>query len=127
MDSYAWHERADRLDNEARKALEKKQIVAKSRLLEEQAKAGELLRLQGLKMIDDENFNFRDERNAITAIEKGIAIERKALGITDDAYADVTGDNNNMHDINETALLAAIKRMRRNAEWEKEDAEDERA
>jgi len=124
MERYDWHERADKLDAEARKLADKKLVSAKAQLLIDHQKAGQALRLKGISALTANSFNFRDERNVIGAIAKGIDIERKAHGIADGVDVELTGDVNVVHDINEIALLAAIKRLRKNAEREAEEDED---
>lgn len=79
IDWFGWKAKADARDLEVERIAAKKAILRKSQMIDEHRKAGELVRRRGVEYLAQNPIE--DERVAITAIEKGIAIERTAEGL----------------------------------------------
>lgn len=80
-DRYGWHERADKRDMEATAKAEREAISRRVKLIEDQRKAGQALRGRGMEYLAQNKLE--KARDAITAIDKGIALERQAEGLPD--------------------------------------------
>jgi hypothetical protein len=79
MQAFGWHARADTRDREAAKLAERAAVARRARILESQAKAGELLLRRGVEHLAKtpiENTN-----DAIRAIKEGVALQRQAEGL----------------------------------------------
>lgn len=81
---FGWHERADKRDMEAVAKAERDAVKRRARLLEDQRKAGETLRVAGVGFFEQyKEASLKGARDAITAIKEGFALERQAEGLPD--------------------------------------------
>lgn len=87
-DAFDWRSRADARDAEAARKAEREAITRRARVLEEQRRAGELLRRRGVQYYTQHEIG--DGREAIQAIAKGVELERAAEDMAA-ARVEVTG------------------------------------
>jgi len=84
---FGWQERADRRDMEAARLAEADAIERRRLMIESQRQSGQLLRSLGTKYLISKRNNggnaVDNVRDAVTAIEKGFALERQAEGMPD--------------------------------------------
>lgn len=78
---FDWEGRANERDRKAQAKAEPKAIERTAKLLEDQAKAGQLLRLKGVKFFAEHDII--DARAASHAVKTGIELERQAMGLPD--------------------------------------------
>lgn len=81
---FGWHERADKRDMQAASQAEREAIERKVKMIEDQRKAGQALRTLGVRFLaQNQDKAVSSLRDAISAIEKGFALERQAEGLPD--------------------------------------------
>ena len=80
-DRYDWESRASERDRKAIAKMEPRAIDRTVKFLEEQQKAGALLRARGIEYMASNKIT--DGRTAIAAIKEGVVIERQAIGLPD--------------------------------------------
>lgn len=76
---FGWHARADARDREAAKRAEREAIKRRVKILDEQRKAGELLRRRGTEYFVKHEMETAGD--AIRGIKEGVALERSAEGL----------------------------------------------
>jgi hypothetical protein len=74
-----WHARADARDREAAKRMEREAIRRRVRVLDDQRKAGELMRRRGVEYLTQAKIE--SAADAVRAIKEGVALERSAEGM----------------------------------------------
>ncbi len=85
---FGWTELADRRDMEIARRVEKDAIARKTKLIEDQRKAGQILRSVGTRYFIGDDGKLKpgaisQAKDAIAAVEKGFALERQAEGLPD--------------------------------------------
>ena len=78
---FDWESRANERDRKALAKIEPRAIERTAKFLEEQQKAGALLRARGIEFMASNKIV--DGRTAIAAIKEGIVLERQAIGLPD--------------------------------------------
>ena len=78
---YGWHERADLIDREAAARADREAIRRRANMLIKCRQAGELLLGRGVERFAGKDAKIQSDRDAITAIGKGVEIWRQAEGL----------------------------------------------
>lgn len=95
---FDWVERAlqydDYIEREARKKFEREAINRKVDMLKRHALAGKVLQRKGVEYIDRQGID--KSADAISAISKGIEIERKSEGLPDYLFEVMNADDNDL-------------------------------
>ena len=78
-DKFNWHARADERDRKAAELADAAAVRERAKRLEDQRKAGTLLRSRGVEYLA--KHEIEDERAAIAAIKTGTEIERQSDGL----------------------------------------------
>lgn len=76
-----WPQRANILDMQVRREIERQAVQEKVEMFERQATVGKKLIDKAMHYLEDEEWNFRTPKEALTAIRLGAEIERKTRGI----------------------------------------------
>ena len=98
-DKFGWQERADKLDIIATRKAERGAIDRKAKMIESQRITGFNLRTLGARWLrEHENTAVESLKDAVTAIEKGFALERQAEGLPDWVLTIVNADDNELQD-----------------------------
>lgn len=84
----------DFIDHEARKKFEREAINRKVDMLKRHALAGKVLQRKGVEYIDKQGID--KSADAISAISKGIEIERKSEGLPDYLFEVMNADDNDL-------------------------------
>jgi hypothetical protein len=81
MEKWRWHERADQRDAVAKAQADKLASARTAKVLADQLKAGELLRLRGTEFFRTNTI--KQGHVALGAIKTGVDMERQAVGLPD--------------------------------------------
>jgi hypothetical protein len=97
---YGWGERVsaydDYVDAQARKKFEADAIRRKADMLRRHALTGKILQQKGVDYLTDAKKGIEKSSDAITAISKGIDIERKSEGLPEWIFEVVNADDNEL-------------------------------
>lgn len=78
---YNWVQRASILDMQVRREIERQAVQEKVEMFDRQAAIGKKLIDKAIQYLEDEEWDFRTPKEALTAIRLGAEIERKTRGI----------------------------------------------
>ena len=97
---HGWRERVsaydDYMDAQARKKFEADTIKRKADMLKRHALTGKILQQKGVDYLTDAKKGIEKSSDAITAISKGIDIERKSEGLPEWIFEVVNADDNEL-------------------------------
>lgn len=78
-DWFGWRSRADRRDEEARKKADKEAIARRAAMLKRHRQAAELMQRRGMERLTGNKI--ASDRDALSAIKEGVALERQVEGM----------------------------------------------
>lgn len=79
--NHLWQQRADRMDEEARKIAEIQAITVKADMLKRHASYGETLQQKGMKYF--ESYDVNSAQTALAMVKTGVEMERTSSGLPD--------------------------------------------
>lgn len=96
-DWFGWKARADRLDREAAAKADRDAIRRRAQMLIRHRQAAELMQLRGMERLKGNKIG--SDRDALSAIKEGVALERQVEGLPDYVALVLNADEDGLRSI----------------------------